>query len=132
MARTRRQHGLWSFSVLLGKQIQESPRLVVFRLQKMALEVVHGVADMGEVADGTFAVQVVVVVAVDMRAELRKSRPSGRMLDIPDGNGFLCDMLLVVESGSLDTNPAHLIHNHHDLDCWNQGYVWVEEAEILT
>lgn len=98
----------------------------------MELELAYDVVDRGEMADGTFVVQVVAVASVDMKAVLKKCHPSGLLVDILDENGLLDDMSSAEGFGFLDRPLVHWIHSYHDLDCWNQGYVWVEEAEILT
>lgn len=103
----------------------------LFQVPQMELELAYDVVDRGEMAGGTFVVQVVAVASVDMRAVL-KCHPSGLLVDILGENGLLDDMSSVVGFGFLDRLLAHWIHSYHDLDYWNQGYVWVEEAEILT
>jgi hypothetical protein len=128
-------HGLLSFSVVLVKSIRALLPFAAYRVQRLVQEAAGGKE--AAAAVGPFA-----VAAVDIEVAQMAYLPFGMEHMMWERVGLRRRLVMVVPCFVLNApievfvSPerrlAHSIHNFHDRDRWNRGYVLVEAAEILT
>ena len=128
-------HDLSSFSIVLVKNIRALLPFAVYRAPRMVQEPAAG-------KDDVAVVRPFAVVAGDIEAVLMAYLPFDTGHIVLEGVGLKRSFVMVAPYFVLNVlievfvpperRLAHSIHNFHDYDRWNRGYVLVEAAEILT